>query len=149
MFTDPEAETTVLRDIAAHWDSVKSCCVRPGLARDLKKQGVAADQLASEPKWVALLSGVANLLSMSIVDVECKHALSRRWSDRTFPNIIAKHINRECQTSVQDARDRAKNATLQVSGASATSCVVCARKAGRECEGKADEIQGCIVFFSR
>ena len=114
MFTDPGADATVLRDIAARWDSVGPCCVRPGLARDLKKQGLTADQLASEPKWVALLSGVADLLSMSIADVECKHALSRHWSERPFPNIIAKHVNRESHTAVQDAQARARHAILEV-----------------------------------
>ena len=39
-----------------------------------------------------------------MADVECKHALSRHWSDKPFATLTAKHINKEAAVSVQEAR---------------------------------------------
>eukprot|EP00438_Fugacium_kawagutii_P020683 Skav232332 [mRNA] locus=scaffold1704:104156:105316:+ [translate_table: standard] len=47
---------------------------------------------------------IAALSTTSVADVECKHALSKHWSDRPFPTIVAKHINSEFRGFKLDAQ---------------------------------------------
>lgn len=43
------------------------------------------------------------MVSTSIADVECKHALSKHWADRPFATIVAKHLNQEFMCMKRDA----------------------------------------------
>ena len=106
---DPSASAEVVATVKQRWDGVASCCVPAGWARSLKKLGVDADTLCDEPKYQMLLSGYGRLLQLTIADVECKHSLSRHWSDRPYPTLTAKHINAEAKVSVQEALDELKS----------------------------------------
>ncbi|CAE7246401.1 unnamed protein product [Symbiodinium sp. CCMP2456] len=101
------------------WDASHACCVNAGFARALKKQNVSADALASDAQFRALLKGLALLLDLSIADVECKHALSRHWSDRPFPTLTAKHINKEASVAVHEAVQQAESLLHPGKGAAA------------------------------
>ena len=119
---DPEAEALDRRDVQARWDNSHTCCLPPGLARDLKKQGFSGEDLADKATCQAILRGYGELLELSVADVECKHALSRQWCDRPFPTITAKHICREGSVCVQEARARFRTeqdgkSSAQVDGA--------------------------------
>ena len=59
---DTEVDKEVAAEVARRWDGMSSCCVRPGLGRELKKLGIPGHMLATEPKWRALLTGYARLL---------------------------------------------------------------------------------------
>ncbi|CAE7198521.1 unnamed protein product, partial [Symbiodinium sp. CCMP2456] len=108
-FCDPSASPEVVSTVKQRWDEAASCCVPAGWARSLKKLRVDADTLHEEPKYQMLLSGYGRLLQLTIADVECKHALSRHWSDRPFPTLTAKHINAEAKTCVQEASEQLKS----------------------------------------
>ena len=118
-FVDREAEETTVQAAKNLWESSFTCCAAPGLARDLKRMGVSADELATNPKWTAVLAGYGALLEMTIADVECKHALSKHWADRPFPTITAKHINREAAVCVEEARLHADSLKTLAAGARA------------------------------
>ena len=45
IISDPQANPEVKATILERWDQVFPCCVRPGLARDLKTMGVGSGQL--------------------------------------------------------------------------------------------------------
>lgn len=45
---DPQADPAVQQSILSRWDRVSSCCVRPGLARELKKLNVTSTCLKNE-----------------------------------------------------------------------------------------------------
>lgn len=57
--------------------------------------------------WQDFFTGVARMISTSIADVECKHALSKHWADRPFSTIVAKHINQEFGCLKRDAQQEA------------------------------------------
>ncbi|CAE7247452.1 unnamed protein product, partial [Symbiodinium sp. CCMP2456] len=110
---DPATSDDVISEIQQRWDLSGSCCVPAGWARSLKNQGIDSSALCTEPKWQMLLSGFGRLLQMTIADVECKHALSRHWSDRPYPTLTAKHINAEAKASVHEACDQLKALRLK------------------------------------
>jgi len=60
-------------------------------------------------------------MSTSIADVECKHALSKHWSDRPFPTIVAKHLNQEFGCMKRDAVLEAESWCKSLSGISDAS----------------------------
>ena len=101
---DPEADGSVVKDVQGKWDGILPCCLHPGLARDLKRLKISGEELATDPKWCSVLRGYAQLMHLSIADVEAKHALSRHWADRPYPSIVARHINREACVCVQEAK---------------------------------------------
>ena len=119
---DDEADPVVVADVKRRWDDSHACCLNPGLARALKKKNVSGDALATDASWRALLKGLALLLDLSIADVECKHALSRHWSDRPFPTLTAKHINKEASVAVHEAVQQAESLLHPDKGASAGLC---------------------------
>eukprot|EP00439_Symbiodinium_sp_Y106_P065057 s2155_g10.t1 len=101
---DPEADESVVKGVQQKWDGAHPCCLNPGLARELKKLKVSGDELATDSKWRSVLRGYAQLMQLTIADVETKHALSRHWADRPYPTIVAKYVNREACVCVEEAK---------------------------------------------
>ena len=46
---DPDAEKEFRAETLKRWDLANACCVRPGLARDLKKLGISSQHLQDDP----------------------------------------------------------------------------------------------------
>ena len=56
---------------------------------------------------------LARMVSTTIADVECKHALSQHWADKPFATIVSKHLNQEFKVLKSEALSLARDQLKQ------------------------------------
>eukprot|EP00439_Symbiodinium_sp_Y106_P043780 s4291_g5.t1 len=113
---DPEANNRVVQAVLSDWDSKRSCCVQPGIARSLKMRGLSSKDLCSS-KWRSVLHFYGSTLQWSICDVESKHAVNRLNAGSAFSTICAKFVNSEANlVSKQAVREHCADCKSPSSG---------------------------------
>ncbi len=99
---DVEANPNTLDTFLKKWDQKKHCCVPSGICKDLKRQGITAEDL-QKPEWKCLMYNAASMLQLSMADVEAMHSRNRVLARSAFHTISSKFINRESQCFMEEA----------------------------------------------
>lgn len=73
---DDRAEPSVKAHISSTWDALNPCCARPGLARNLRKQRITANDLSTSD-FSGVLRGLACSAKIAVADCELQHARNR------------------------------------------------------------------------
>lgn len=101
---DVEANPDTLDTFLRKWDQKKHCCVPSGICKDLKRQGITAEDL-QKPEWKCLMYNAASMLQLSMADVEAMHSRNRVLARSAFHTISSKFINRESQCFMEEASE--------------------------------------------
>ena len=80
---DPRVDDASRRLIATKWTCSSECCLAPGFARQLKVQGVSADNLRDDPIWRSLFMQFACVISQQVCDLEWRHGRNRARSNHS------------------------------------------------------------------
>jgi hypothetical protein len=112
---DPRVSHATKARVGRDWDSMSECCVRKGVASNLKADGVTSADLRGDD-WQAFLWWFAASLKLSVADVEvpCR----KRWQHSCLPLASLTW----CVHQVLGARLRCKCYDLLHTGSASPQC---------------------------
>lgn len=106
---DADAHPETVDKVLTEWDKKHVCCMPPGLARELKKEGIRSVDLLS-PEWKQTMFWTAATMQLSCADIESMHSQNRALAGSAFHSISARFINSESNRFAKEAIDVQKAA---------------------------------------
>ena len=93
---DARAPPRVKDAILEQWEASSACCLRPGMARNMKECGVDATALGTR-EWQSFVWRFACILRLTIADIEVRHPRNTRsggggHGNTSFAHIVANYV---------------------------------------------------------
>ena len=80
-FVDTRVSQSKKDELGLLWDGLGACCGTPGVARQLRNNGIASAMLRECTRWQQCLLQWARVILMQVADLEWRHGRSRGRSD--------------------------------------------------------------------
>ena len=90
------------RQVLQKFASTPACCMRSGLARQLRKRGLTVEDFMS-PFWQGVLQVIAMMKTLQIADVERRHRRNSAMTPlhKAWHNFVASYILAEGRSLMQ------------------------------------------------